>query len=49
MILEGIKATGVVSFYDVSGKLLSSTNTVFPVKNKGADDVFTVVREITIN
>ena len=28
MILEGIKATGAVSFYDVSGKLLGSTNTV---------------------
>ena len=28
MISEGIKATGVVSFYDVSGKLLDSTNTV---------------------
>lgn len=28
MILDGIRATGVVSFYDVSGKLLDSTNTV---------------------
>lgn len=28
MILEGIKTTGAVSFYDVSGKLLDSTNTV---------------------
>lgn len=28
MILEGIRATGVVRFYDVSGKLLCSTNTV---------------------
>lgn len=28
MILEGIKAAGVVRFYDVSGKLLCSTNMV---------------------
>ena len=28
MILEGIRATGVVRFYDVSGKLLCSTNMV---------------------
>ena len=28
MILEGIRATGVVRFYDVSGELLCSTNTV---------------------
>lgn len=28
MILDGVKATGVVSFYDASGKLLDSNNTV---------------------